>query len=165
MQDNTKTNNQQALPDRSLWVAALSAIPFSDLQSLVKQLTKHYTVCNKSVPQAGLGMLKIQEGAFQEAFNLGEFPVSFAWIELTAQNGETFEGAAQIMDDSIERATTLALADAILANRLPDWEQLAEQVNTGMQLRENIRQKRKAMLAQTQVDFSLLDATGNMGSE
>lgn len=114
-----------------------------------------------SIPQSGLGMLKLKDSAFDEPFYLGEFPLATAWVEVQTPEGIIAEGAAQIMDDRIELAEALALCDAVLSARLPGWQQLAEMLEEGMSVLKAIRQERKQMLASTLVDFSLLDDVGS----
>jgi alpha-D-ribose 1-methylphosphonate 5-triphosphate synthase subunit PhnG len=106
-------------------------------------------------------MIQLNDSAFDEPFYLGEFPLASAWVEVRTADGQVAEGAAQIMDDRIELAETLALCDAVLSARLPGWEQLAELLQQGMEIIETTRQERKQMLASTQVDFSLLDDMGD----
>ena len=156
---------KSTLPDRSTWIAALAALPYAPLKALIEDLTKGYSIRYKALPQTGLGMLKLKESAFQEPYYLGEFPIASAWVEITTQDQQKLEGAAQVMDDNTELASMLATADAILANQLLGWERLAERLAIGTSLRKKNNQKRKAMLSKTRVDFSLLDATGSMGSE
>ena len=115
----------------------------------------------KSLPQTGLGMLKLNDSAFNEPFYLGEFPLSSAWLEITTNEGQHAEGAAQVMDDNLELTEALALCDAILSARLPGWQRVAAFVDLGMQRRNTIQEERKRMLAHTKVDFSLLDDVGD----
>jgi alpha-D-ribose 1-methylphosphonate 5-triphosphate synthase subunit PhnG len=60
----------------------------------------------------------------------------------------------------VERAEELALCDAVLAARLPGWRQVYELLQEGMARRAENSRERKAMLARTRVDFSLLDDVG-----
>ena len=136
-------------------------IPANKLLELTTELSKHWVVCPKSIPQTGLGMLKLNDSAFNEPFYLGEFPLSSAWLEITTTEGQHAEGAAQVMDDNLEMAQALALCDAVLSARLPGWQRVAAIVDQGMQRRHTIQEERKRMLAHTKVDFSLLDDVGN----
>lgn len=157
-------DNTKYVPDRARWVAALSALPYSTLRETVDSLTADYDIRHKSVPNAGLGMLKLRESALQEPYNLGEFPIATAWVEITTPQG-TAEGAAHVMDDSVDMAITLAISDAILAHRLSGWEVLATLLEQGEAINAAKRKERNTILAKTHVDFSLLDASGSMGSE
>jgi len=146
------------LHDRSTWIHALTALPAEDIKSLVDCLSEDYTVKFKALPQSGLGMLKFKDTAFHEPYFMGEFPVSSAWVALTVADGRVAEGAAQVIDDDADLASALAVADAILANQMPGWEQLEEKLHVGVQLREDQNRLRKAMLTKTAVDFFLLSA-------
>lgn len=153
--------------ERTEWVRALSALPSDELMAVSAGLSSTWVIHPKAVPQSGLGMLKLKDGACEEAFYLGEFPLATAWLQIKTPEGLIAEGAAQIMDDRIEFAQALALCDAVLSARLPGWEQLAELLDKGMAIREAIGQERKQMLAATQVDFSLLDelSSDSMGAD
>ena len=143
--------------DRTAWVSTLSALPTEQLLSLTAELSRDWIIRPKSIPQSGLGMLKLNDSAFEESFYLGEFPLASAWLEIQTSEGLTAEGAAQVMDDRIEVAEALALCDAVLSAQLHGWEQLNEMLEQGMKIREATNQDRKHMLASTRVDFSLLD--------
>jgi len=147
------------LPERSTWIYALTALSLNVVKAITEDLTENCSVRFKALPQSGLGMLKFKDSAFHEPYFLGEFTVSSAWVEITQPEGTKIEGAAQVMDDDVELASALAIADAILANKIPGWEQLAEQISIGMELRDEENRIRKAMLSKTSVDFSLLSET------
>lgn len=147
--------------ERPLWISALSAIPSNELIEFTEKISEGWTLTPKAVPQAGLGMLKLKDSAFNEAFYLGEFPLASAWLEVITDDGEKAEGAAQVMDDQIEVAEALALCDAILSAQLPGWEKVSMMIEKGFTIQDATRRKRKMMLARTRVDFSLLDNTGN----
>ena len=149
------------MSERKNWVSALSAIPENELVNTVAQLTIDWDVRPKSIPQTGLGMLKLNDTAFNEPFFLGEFPIASAWIEVRTPHGLSAEGAAQVMDDKIELAESLALCDAILSAQLPGWEKISKLVEKGIMNRKAISQERKQILAATKVDFSLLDDIGD----
>jgi len=153
------------MTERKNWISALNAIPSNELISTVKELTEDWLVRPKSIPQSGLGVLKINDSAYNESFFLGEFPFASAWIEAQTPQGQTAEGAAQVMDDRVEVAETLALCDAILSEKLPGWELVSALVEKGMMIRKATDQERKQILACTQVDFSLLDDVGDENVE
>jgi alpha-D-ribose 1-methylphosphonate 5-triphosphate synthase subunit PhnG len=145
---------------REEWVSALSAVSESRLSAVVKALASDWQIRPKTLPQAGLGMLKMRDSALNEPFYLGEFPLASCSVTVTTGSGETAEGAALVMDDRVERAEELALCDAVLAARLPGWRQVYELLQEGMARRAENSRERKAMLARTRVDFSLLDDVG-----
>lgn len=106
-------------------------------------------------------MLRLRDGALGEAFYLGEFPVSCAWLQLSLPDGRTAQGAAQILDDNMELVEAIAICDGILSANLPGENEILDALHRGMSIRNQTGKIRKHMLKNTRVDFSLLDATGN----
>lgn len=153
--------NNKTMIERTEWVRALKALPKKDLFDLTSELSKDWMLRPKSLPQSGLGMMKLKDSAFNDAFYLGEFPISSAWLEVTTHDGRKAEGAAQVMDDNTELAEALALCDAILSSKLPGWERIYNLVEQGIAITEKINRERKMILARTRVDFSLLDNVGD----
>ena len=143
--------------NRTEWVSALSTQASDKLLAITTALSCDWTISPKSLPQSGLGMLKLNDSAFEEPFYLGEFPLASAWLEIKTADGTIAQGAAQVMDDRVEIAEALAICDAVLAAKLPGWEKIADLLEQGMASREATRRERKQMLASTRVDFSLLD--------
>jgi len=150
---------------RTAWVSALKALPTNNLLSLTAKLSEDWTLRPISVPQSGLGMMKLKDSAFNETFYLGEFPLASAWLEVITPDGHKAEGAAQVMDDRVEVAEALALCDAVLSSQLPGWEQIYNMVEQGVAINEKTNRERKMMLARTRVDFSLLDNVGDDNAE
>jgi alpha-D-ribose 1-methylphosphonate 5-triphosphate synthase subunit PhnG len=146
---------------REQWVSALSIVPEQSLESLAKSFPKSWKVAPKALPQSGLGMLKLRDTTQGEAFYLGEFPLATCWLSVTTEAGECAEGAAMVMDDRVDRAEQMALCDAVLSAHLPGWEKVAALIEQGMELRTRQARERKAILARTRVDFSLLDDVGD----
>ena len=118
-----------------------------------------------SLPQAGLGLLTLTDGAFHESYYLGEFPLSTCRVELVLPDGRRAEGGAQVMADDAELARSLAILDATLASRLPGWEQVSTHVESGAFQRSEENRRRCAMLAATRVDFALLGNNEEDGDE
>jgi alpha-D-ribose 1-methylphosphonate 5-triphosphate synthase subunit PhnG len=146
---------------RGDWVRALTAHPAAALNALADDLTRTCDVKLKSLPQAGLGLLQLADGAFHEPYYLGEFPLSSCSIELSLPDGRTALGAAHVMADDADLARTLAILDAILAARLPGWERVSAHIDAGATTRAEEDRRRRAMLAATRVDFAMLnDAAG-----
>jgi alpha-D-ribose 1-methylphosphonate 5-triphosphate synthase subunit PhnG len=145
---------------REAWVSALSLLPETRLTELVNGFPKAWKVQPTMLPQAGLGMLKMKDSAFNESFYLGEFPLASCAVTVTTESGVTAEGAALVMDDRVERAEQLALCDAVLSAQLPGWQAVNELLLEGCVRRDEINRERKAMLARTKVDFSLLEDVG-----
>jgi alpha-D-ribose 1-methylphosphonate 5-triphosphate synthase subunit PhnG len=145
------------IPPRNLWVKALTVYSSQNLQSLAESLTNNWQVKYKYLPQSGLNLLQVQDSVFHEPYYLGEIPVAIAWIELSNQSNETYEGAAQVMSDSAELAVDLAICDAVLANQLPGWQKVANLIKKGLEKRDNEEAQLGIILAKTKVNFSLLN--------
>lgn len=140
---------------RSQWVRALTAHPETMVIELANRLKKGWEITYETLPETGLSLLQMQDGVLEEPYYLGEIPLSTAWVELTA-NGENWEGAALVMNDTPGLAVALAICDAILANQLPGWQQVLEVVKQGMVKKQEEEALRGGMLAKTRVNLSLL---------
>lgn len=147
--------------ERKHWIRALTAHPASVLNALADELAREFDVKLKSLPQAGLGLLTLTDGAFHEPYYLGEFPLSSCSIELSLADGRTAAGGAHVMADDANLARSLAILDAVLAARLPGWEQVSAQIDAGAITRTQEDRRRRAMLAATRVDFAMLNNTEN----
>ena len=145
---------------REQWVSVLSALPRERLKSAVEDITDGWSIHPKTIPQSGLGMLKMLDSALNEPYYLGEFPLSSCWLTVTTDMGETAEGAALVMDDDREYGEIIAICDAVLSAKLPGWETVEALMLEGLNRRDRIAIERKAMLARTRVDFALLDDVG-----
>ncbi len=145
---------------RTEWVSTLNALPCEQLLSITEKLSERWEIYPRAIPQSGLGMLKLNDSAFEEAFFLGEFPLSSAWIEILTPEDISAEGAAQVMSDRVEIAEALAVCDAILSAQLPGYEQVSLMLEQGLAIRKQLQLERKQMLSSTRVDFSLLDEAG-----
>lgn len=144
---------------RKDWIRALSAHPARVLNALADQLTVNCEIKLISLPQAGLGLLTLTDGAFHEPYYLGEFPLSVCHIEIDFPDGRRAEGGAQVLADDAEFARSLAILDAILASRLPGWEQVSAHIESGALQRSEEERRRCAILAATRVNFDLLSNT------
>ena len=129
------------------------------VQQLAQQITTGWQLRYKSLPQSGLGMLKLRDGALQEPFFLGEIPIASAWVELTLPNGDVVEGAAQVMDDNKDLAEALAVCDAVLANQLTGHDLLTALLQQGADKLHSEQKNRQQILNRTRVDFSLLNTS------
>ncbi|MFH2122109.1 MAG: phosphonate C-P lyase system protein PhnG [Pseudomonadota bacterium] len=145
--------------ERKDWIRALSAHAAPVLNALADQLAEGCTVVHTTLPQAGLGLLQLSDGAFHEPYYLGEFPLSSCRIEITLADGRRAEGAAQILADDAKLARSLAILDAILAARIPGWEQVSKCVESGTLQNSEKDHCRRVMLTATRVDFDLLGTT------
>ncbi|MEJ2403648.1 MAG: phosphonate C-P lyase system protein PhnG [Candidatus Thiodiazotropha sp.] len=150
--------------ERKEWMRALTAHEAVEIHGLAERLVQGCEVRHQSLPQAGLGLLTLSDGAFNEPYYLGEFPLSISCIELHLSNGQRAQGGAQVMVDDADLARSLAILDAVLASRLPGWEEAADLIRTGEEKRREQAQRRNRILTSTRVDFSLL-GTVDKGDE
>jgi len=150
---------------RKEWVRALTAHPAPVLNELAEQLAAGCKITLINLPQAGLGLLTLTDGAFHEPYFLGEFPLASCRLELAFADGRRAEGGAQVMADDAGLARSLAILDAILAARLPGWELVSDLASAGAIQRDEQERRRHAMLAATRVDFALLSDTVEDGKE
>lgn len=151
--------------ERKDWIRALTAHPAPVLNALADQLAADCEVKLTSLPQAGLGLLTLTDGAFHEPYYLGEFPLSSCSIELSLSDGRRAVGGAQVMADDADLARSLAILDAVLAARLPGWEMVSAQIDAGAMTRAEENRRRRAMLAATRVDFAMLNNAENDDDE
>ncbi|MGF1540404.1 MAG: phosphonate C-P lyase system protein PhnG [Pleurocapsa sp.] len=141
---------------RNLWIKALTAHKEQVINNLAEDLAQNWQVNYLTIPQAGLSLLTLEDGIFQQPYYLGEVPIANAGIELIDETGQSFTGAAQVMGDSADFAVALAVCDAVMAHQLTGWERVAELIERGMKKRSLEDLQRGAMLAKTKVNFSLL---------
>lgn len=144
------------LPPRNQWLHYWSAVPARVTEALAAEVAEHCQVRDITLPQNGLGLLKLPDSALNDLYFLGEVPVSHAHVEVIAPDGAHAEGGARLLDDRQSLARALAVLDAILAGALPHHEKALELLNIGRAARAKTRAERNAILATTRVDFSLL---------
>jgi len=137
------------------------------IQSITARISKNWIVRPVALPQAGLGLLKLQDGAFHESFYLGEFPLATAHIAVSTDVGgeavecNEVEGAASMMTDDGKLVEALALCDAVLTYQLDGWQEIQGLVMEGEAIEQRATIRRNAMLTKTRVKFSLLDDAGD----
>lgn len=150
MNENLNIPNVRAQLPRLLLV-----LDDTEVRAAVEQFAASYEIEDITLPQAGLGLLKLRDGAFHEAYFPGEIPLSSAHVVLTANNIRA-EGTAQILHDSAPLARAIAIADAIFAAGLPEKAALQLLLQKGLARMIEQASQRKKMLARTRVDFALL---------
>jgi alpha-D-ribose 1-methylphosphonate 5-triphosphate synthase subunit PhnG len=143
---------------RTDWVRAWTAHAPKQVKQLAARLTAGWDTRVTRLPQAGLGLLTLADGAFNEPYYLGEFPLAACSVEIVAPDGARAEGGAQVMSDDADLARALAILDALMAARLAGCDQAAALLKSGARLRAQQDSRRRAMLAATKVDFALLSA-------
>jgi alpha-D-ribose 1-methylphosphonate 5-triphosphate synthase subunit PhnG len=141
---------------RKDWAGALCALHANEVKETVAELLQNFKVRDVALPQAGLGLLSMRDGAFHESFFIGEIPVARAEVIVRTAAGDEVRGGAVIVDDRAQFARSIAILDAVLAGKLPGWEQAENLVQQGSEKRRQKDGERKKLLAATRVDFSLL---------
>ncbi|OGI43972.1 MAG: phosphonate C-P lyase system protein PhnG [Candidatus Muproteobacteria bacterium RBG_16_64_11] len=144
---------------RSDWACVLAALPAGEIKAAADAIARTHEVHDVSLPQAGLGLLTLRDGAFHEPFYLGEVPVARAHVVVRTHDGHEASGGAVLIDDRARLARALAILDATLAARLPGWEAAAALVERGVAVRAQRDAQRLRILDRTRVDFALLGQT------
>lgn len=143
-------------PARNQWLRYWAAVPAEHTEALAAEISAQCTVRDVTLPQSGLGLLKLPDSALNDLYFLGEVPVSHAHVEVITRDGTRAQGGARLLDDRQSLVRAMAVLDATLAARFPRHEQALELLRTGMAKVQEIATERHAMLAATRVDFSLL---------
>ena len=150
---------------RKDWPNALCQLHANEIKEVAEALTNGIEVLDVVLPQAGLGLLTLREGAFHEPFFLGEIPVARADVILRTIDGREIRGGTVIVDDRAQLARAIAILDAVLSGQLPGCEQAASLVERGSHIRMEKMNERKQILTATRVDFSLLGQEDNEDAE
>lgn len=143
-------------PPRNQWLRLWSALPAQRLRDAADALGARYRIDDLGLCQSGLGLLPLRDGAFGEAYFLGEIPLAQAHVRISDAAGNSVEGAAVVLDDRAAVARALAILDGVLAARLEGWTMAAELLAAGATLVAEVERGRRALLNATRVDFSLL---------
>ncbi|ARU31843.1 phosphonate C-P lyase system protein PhnG [Sulfuriferula sp. AH1] len=150
---------------RNDWPSALCQLNAAEIKQVAATLSRDIEVRDVVLPQAGLGLLSLTDGAFHEPFYLGEIPVARAEVILKIADGREVQGGTVLVDDRAQLARSIAILDAVLAGKLPGYEQAASLVERGNQMRIQNMSERRQMLAATRVDFSLLEQEDDEDAE
>lgn len=145
-------------PPRSDWMRYWTNVPAVRIRELSRHLAEQYEVEDLEIPQSGLALVPLVDGALGERYYLGEIPLAKANVRLTDRNGTAVEGAAIVMDDRTSLARALAILDGVLAAEWPGHEQAVVLLREGEMAVRATHADRKKLLAATRVDFSLLGA-------
>lgn len=156
MIDPEITIDQQELAPRHQWPRCFLAIDSGQIRKEAHQFTECFWIEDVQLPQSGLGLMKIREGALGELFFSGEIPLATARVRITTLDGEYADGAAQILDDRVRLARDIAILDAVLAHRLPGHHTIIPLLQKGQDNLLAQSKERKALLETTRVSFSLL---------
>lgn len=154
---NAASQGGCAIP-RAQWPRLLAALPAKDIKRCADELARGWQVTDVSLPQSGLGLLQLRDSALAENYFLGEIPVARAHVRLVRPDSQSIEGAAQLMDDRASLVRAIAIMDAVKAAQWPGSERVDELLQAGQSHWQGIEASRKALLAITRVEFSLLGA-------
>ena len=112
-------------PDkRADWARLLSALPAAEVMQAASDLMCRYTVEDITLPQAGLGLMQLNDSALGDAYFLGEIPLVRAHVRVSSADGRQVEGGAQLLDDRSDLARAVAILDAVLAGGLPGFDEI-----------------------------------------
>jgi len=141
---------------RGDWMRYWTHVAADRIRELARQFAAQYQVEDLEIPQSGLALVPLVDGALGERYFLGEIPLAKAHVRLTNQTGIAVEGAAIVMDDRTNLTRALAILDGVLAAEWPGHEQAVELLVEGEMAAHATCADRKKLLAATRVDFSLL---------
>jgi alpha-D-ribose 1-methylphosphonate 5-triphosphate synthase subunit PhnG len=141
---------------RADWMRYWTSVPADRVRELARHVVAQYQVEDLEIPQSGLALVPLVDGALGERYYLGEIPLAKAHVRLTNQKGTAVEGAAIVMDDRANLTRALAILDGVLAAEWPGHEQAVELLREGETAVRSTYSDRKKLLAATRVDFSLL---------
>src|SRR5512142_1921012 len=119
---------------RKDWPRALCALHIDEVKVTVAELLQEMEVRDVALPQAGLGLLSLRDGAFRESFFIGEIPVARAEVIVSTAAGEESRGGTVVVDDRAQFARSIAILDAVMAGKLPGWERAAALVQQGIEM-------------------------------
>lgn len=141
---------------RAQWPRLLLACPTESVRVLARSLCEQHQVQDIQLPQSGLALLKLRDSAQGDAYYPGEVPLAIAHVRVITADGASYEGAAQLLDDRASLARAIAVLDAVLAAQLPGNEEARALLTTGAARLADQAAQRRALLASTRVDFSLV---------
>ena len=140
---------------RNNHIKALCSAPPNQVMDLARALKPLFEVTTMALPENGLGILKLRETAGNDAFFIGEVPVSTAHVALQ-KDGQTYHGGACILSDNQDLAQSIAILDAILENELSGVVRCRELVEMGLDAIKERDTMRHTILARTKVAFNVL---------
>jgi alpha-D-ribose 1-methylphosphonate 5-triphosphate synthase subunit PhnG len=137
----------------------LAALPPAEVRALAEALGRDLAVEDIALPQSGLALLQLRDGALHDAYYLGEIPVARAQVRVRSGSGREAEGGALLLDDRAQLARSMAILDAVFRAGLPGWERVGALLDRGGAALRREERDRQAMAAATRVDFALLSTT------
>jgi alpha-D-ribose 1-methylphosphonate 5-triphosphate synthase subunit PhnG len=141
---------------RSEWLRLWSVLPPGRVKSVAEGFAQRYRIEDLGVSPSGLGLLPLRDSALGEPYFLGEIPLARAHVRIADDADMVAEGAAVLLDDRASLTRAMAILDGVLAARLPGFEPILALLEEGSRAVDEIAAGRRALLAATRVDFSLL---------
>lgn len=151
--------------ERAQWPRLLLACPAESVRHLARSLCELHAVQDIQLPQSGLALLKLYDSAQGDAYYPGEVPLAIARVRVTTAEGKSCEGAAQLLDDRASLARAIAVLDAVLAAHISGYEDAQALLASGQTRLAEQTAQRRALLATTRVDFSLLGTSEEENDE
>ena len=96
---STIESHDSAALSRAQWPRLLAALPAPQVKRCADELASRWQVADVALPQSGLGLLQLQDSALGDRYFLGEIPLARAHVRLVRADGQSTEGAAQLLDD------------------------------------------------------------------
>jgi len=143
---------------RAAWPRLLCALAANDVKRVAQTIASEHTVADVALPRSGLGLLQLRDSALGDNYFLGEIPLTRAHVRITARDGRTVEGAAQLMDDRARLARAVAILDGVLASGLPGAEAALSLLEAGARIIAETERERRVLLSATRVDFAMLSS-------
>ncbi|MEM9418133.1 MAG: phosphonate C-P lyase system protein PhnG [Planctomycetota bacterium] len=149
--------------DRSRWAAALLRVEEPRVIDLAETLAERHGVRIKRVPKSGLAMMRLRDSVQNQAFNLGEIPLSSAHVVLNGPDGTEHEGGCQIMRDHEALAVAIAVCDGVLAAQVEGASDVAALVRDGVAASHDDAAVRRGMRERSRVSFALMNQEDDSG--
>ncbi|MEM1107095.1 MAG: phosphonate C-P lyase system protein PhnG [Planctomycetota bacterium] len=149
--------------DPSHWASALLRVEESRVIALAETLAERHGVRMKRVPKSGLAMMRLRDSVQNQAFNLGEIPLSSAHVVFNGPNGTEHEGGCQIMSDHEALAVAIAVCDGVLAAQVEGASEVAALVREGVGASHDDASVRRGMRKRSRVSFALMNQEDESG--
>lgn len=159
---NTPSNGNVQPPARASWPSLLALLPSATIaESLARVQELGYSYGPIQPSGDGFALLQLEDSTQRQPFNLGELPLATAVVRVTAPDGRTLDGAAQLMTSDVAQVEGIAVWDAILADDSSAddkaWLIGAALLEQAKIARDELTQQRQAILSSTKVKFQMMD--------
>jgi phosphonate C-P lyase system protein PhnG len=124
--------------------------------ALAERLSALHRVEATSVPRAGLALLAHRDAVAGQPFHLGEIPLATASVIVTNHDGHQAAGGAAVIDDRNDRATAIAICDAVQRGNLEGSAEVIALAQSGVAERQRREAERRDVRERTRVNFAEL---------